>query len=439
MLKKSTFKGGIHPGEHISLTENIPIKEFPLPEKVTIPLQQHIGAPCKTLVKKGDTVLVGQKIGDSDAFISAPVHSSVSGIVLAVELSPHPIFGKGEAVVIKTDGKQELDPSISKREIDSLSKEDIISIIRDKGIVGMGGATFPTHVKMSPPEGSTVDTLVVNGCECELYLTSDHRLMIEYTEKMIEGLNIVKDLLGAKRIVIGIEDNKMDALEKIDQLTKNDSNFDVLPLKVKYPQGAEKMLIDAACGRKVPPGKLPLEVNVVVINVSTAVAIYDAVVEDMPLVKRVVTVSGDGILNPGNYLIPTGVKFIDVIEHCGGFKDSSVKVILGGPMMGFAQGDLNVPVIKGASGILCFSDIKKSHYDYQACIKCGRCVDVCPMNLMPSLLSRLIERNSVDKAGSNNLMDCMECGCCVYVCPARRPIVQWIKSAKAEVRKKSRR
>jgi electron transport complex protein RnfC len=397
-------------------------------------MQQHIGAPCEPVVQIGDEVKVGQKIGEAKGFVSVPVHSSVSGKVTAVE--PR-LYSGGMAVpciVIESDMQNIVsDQVVPKGDLTGLSAEDIKNIIKEAGIVGMGGATFPTHVKLAPPPDKKVDTVILNGAECEPYLTSDHRLMLEYPENVVFGLQALMKALGVKKGYIGIETNKPDAIEKVFEAAKDVADIEVVALKTKYPQGAEKQLIYACTGREVPSGGLPADAGVVVNNVGTAAAVAKAIKTGMPLIERIVTVTGAGVNSPKNLLVKIGTSFRDIIEQCGGLKGKVGKVIAGGPMMGITQFSLDIPAIKGTSGILVLSEEEARLPEPSNCIKCGKCVETCPINLMPVNISMYSLANRHDQAEALNAMDCIECGSCSYVCPAKRPLVDSIRVSKREI------
>jgi electron transport complex protein RnfC len=431
-----TFKGGVHPPEHKELSAGAPLREAKAPAEVTIPLSQHIGAPTKCIVEIGQTVRKGEAIGEPAAFVSAPVHSSVSGKVTAITDVPNAMGKLVPAVVIRNDGKDEWTQLEDDPDYMRLSPERLREKIKDAGIVGMGGAAFPTHVKLSPPKEKPIDIAIINGSECEPYLTADHRLMVESPGDLVEGLKIIMKVLGVNKGYIGIENNKPDAISSVREAVSGEPEIDVVPLEVKYPQGAEKMLIKAVTGREVPAGGLPMDVGVVVQNVGTAIAIYEACRYGKPLIERVVTVTGLGVKNPGNLRAVIGTPISALIEESGGFSDGPVKVVLGGPMMGFAQYSLDVPVTKGTSGVLVLSKEEYvSSERYGPCIRCGRCIDACPMGLMPSMLSVLAEKEFFEETKDYNLLDCFECGTCTYVCPSKRPIVQHIRLAKALARR----
>ncbi len=430
-----TFSGGKHVPGHKELSRDKAVRNAVLPKTVFIPLSQHTGAPCAPLVKPGDMVKAGQKIGESQSFISAPVHASISGTVRAVEEFNHPVLGRALSVIIDSDGKDE--PAFSspdEKTVGSLSREELISIIKDAGIVGLGGAAFPTHVKLSPPH--PVDTLIVNAAECEPYLTCDFRLMLERVNDILQGVLLVKKILSVNRVFIGVESDKAEATRLLrNKIVQLKLDIEVVPLKTKYPQGAEKQLIQAITGREVPPGKLPFDANVVVNNVGTMLAVYEAVYQGSPLFQRVLTVTGSIVREPANLLVRVGTLFSELIEQCGGLTEPAGKLIMGGPMMGLAQSALDVPVIKGTSGILVLSKEQARQTEESACIRCGRCVEACPVNLLPSALSVCGEARRFDLAEEYNPFDCIECGTCTYLCPARRRIVEYIRLIKSVLKR----
>lgn len=431
-MSLATFKGGIHPPDKKELSAGAPITSAKPPERVVVPLSQHIGAPCKPTVEIGKEVKIGEVVGIAEAFVSAPVHASVSGKVVGIGEFPVAIGRMVTSVVIESD-KQETWTEL-KEDADylGLSPEQMKEKIKAAGIVGMGGAAFPTAVKLSPPKEKPIDTVILNGAECEPYLTADYRLMLERPAEIIEGLKILMKVLGVGKGFVGVENNKPDAVQKMKEAAASEANIEVSALEVKYPQGAEKMLIKALTGREVPPrGGLPMEVGVVVQNIGTALAVYEAVRFGKPLIERVVTVTGEGINEPKNLMVRIGTLISELIEQCGGLKEEEGKVVSGGPMMGFALPSLDVPVTKGTSGILVLPEEIAHIEEYKPCIRCGRCVDVCPMNMMPSMLSILSEEGCYEEAKEYNLFDCFECGSCAYVCPSKRPIVQFVRLAKS--------
>jgi len=434
---RSTFSGGVHPADNKSLTAHKPTVTAAIPKRATIPLSQHIGAPTKPLVVIGQEVKKGEKIGETTGFVSAPVHASISGKVVAIGNFPHILGSEMPSIVIESDGKDEWVAGLKETsDYDKLSPDELKKMVQDAGIVGMGGATFPTHVKLSPPKEKPIDVVILNGAECEPFLTSDHRLMLEKPKEVIEGLKILMRILGVGKGYIGIEANKPDAIETMTRSAGGSPEIKVWPVRVKYPQGAEKMLIKAIAGRTVPAGGLPMDVGVVVQNVGTAAAVYDAVRSGRPLIERYVTVTGRGVKEPKNFLARIGTPFSQLIEEAGGLTESAAKVISGGPMMGMSQFTLDVAVIKGTSGITVLPRSEVGTGSYGPCIRCGRCIDACPMKLQPSYIGLYIEKGHYQDAKDYNLMDCFECGSCTFVCPANRPMVQWVKKAKKELAKK---
>ncbi len=427
-----SFFGGVHPKENKWYACDKQTQEFPAPDLVVIPMQQHIGAPCKPLVKKGDLVTVGQKIGDNQG-LCVPVHASVSGKVKAVEMRPHTSGTTVMSVVIENDHLDTLSPEIQPRtpaQVEALTAQELIDIIREGGVVGMGGATFPTHVKLSGGIGK-VDTVIVNAGECEPYITADDRLCREQPEKLIGGLKLILRIFGLKEGHIGIEDNKPEAVKSLLAHADDSIKVDVLP--AKYPQGAEKQLIYAVTGREVPSGALPAAVGCAVFNAATCKAIYDVVYDGMPLIKRIVTVSGDILMEPKNLLVPIGTAFNDLLDACG-HSENPYKVLSGGPMMGVAQYDLNVPTIKGVNAVTVLGRSNEYAVEEARCLRCGKCIDACPMKLMPVLMYKAIQSQDVEEMKSNNLMDCIECGSCAYTCPASVPLVLGFRVGKQLIR-----
>lgn len=429
MLK--SFFGGIHPYDSKRYAMEKTIEIPPLPSQVVIPMSQHIGATCTPIVKVGDSVKKGQVIGRSDALMQSPVHASISGEVIKIAEMPHPSKVKCISIVIKNDELDQWAEGIPlHREWDKLEDKEIIDIIKEAGVVGLGGATFPTNIKLSP--NKEIDTFIVNAAECEPYLTADYRMMLEYTNRIVIGVKIAMKVLGVNKGFIGIEDNKPEAVKAMKEAFKG-TGVEIVALPTKYPQGAEKMLIKVLTNREVPTGGLPMDVGIVVQNVGTTVAVCDSVVSGIPLIQRVTTVSGDAIKEPKNLLLRIGTSFKDAIAYCGGFGKTPEKIIMGGPMMGMAQFTLDVPVIKGVSGILALSSEVVNAGEESSCIRCGRCVKACPMGLIPSMFSILGERHKFREAKVEyGLFNCVECGSCVYTCPAKRNIVQYIKYLKAQ-------
>ncbi len=424
------YYGGVHPAENKEYTEHLPLVRFPDPEVVVIPMSQHLGAPANPIVAVGDEVLVGQKIGEAAGFISAPVHASVSGTVIAVEDRPHANRGSCLSVVIKSDGKNTLHESVQPHgDLDSLTPDEIVSIVKEAGIVGMGGAGFPTNVKMKPAK--PVDTILLNGCECEPYLTADHRVLLEYADDVIFGLKAMMKAAGAEKGIIAIEDNKSDAIAAIQEKIAGEEGIEVVVAKTKYPQGAEKMLIKRVLGKQVPSGGLPADVGCVVSNISTVKAISDAIQKGMPLIERVITITGEHIARPGNFVAKIGTNVKDMVDYCGGITGSDVTIKAGGPMMGFVQETLEIPVMKGSNGIIA---VDTDETEPQECIKCGRCVDVCPMELQPLYFAKLAGAGDPAALKARNILDCLECRCCEYICSSKIPLVNLIKMGKAQVR-----
>ncbi|MBN2794884.1 MAG: electron transport complex subunit RsxC [Clostridia bacterium] len=434
-----SFRGGIHPPHAKKSTEKKPVEHLVEPKVVVIPLHQHIGAPCEPVVNVGDHVKVGQKIGNATSFVSAPVHSSVSGVVK--EIGPKlTLGGKTTCVVIESDGLNTISEEVKpKGDISTLDGKEILEIIKEAGIVGMGGAGFPTHVKLSPPPNKPIDYVILNGAECEPYLTADHRLMLENPESIIYGLKALMKVLGVTKGYVGIENNKMDAIEKMTKAAEKEAGIEVVALKTKYPQGAEKQLIYACTKRQVPSGGLPLEAGVVVSNVATASAVSEAIQTGMPLVQRICTVTGSGVKEPKNVMIKTGTMLSEIVEQCGGLTDDISKLIWGGPMMGISMSTLNIPATKTASGILCLNEADATIPEKSDCIKCGKCVDICPAFIQPMLLDAYALRSNYDQAEKLRVLDCIECGSCSFVCPAKRPLLHSIRVAKREVLARKKR
>jgi electron transport complex protein RnfC len=427
--------GGIHPAEN-KFSAGSAIEVLPIPETVTVPVSQHIGAPSEVLVKKGDVVKTGQLIAKSAGFVSANIHSPVSGSVQKVEDVTDANGYRKMAIIIKTEG-DEWDESVKRtngvvREI-SASPEEIVKKIAEMGLVGLGGATFPSHVKLAVPPGKKCDFLIINGVECEPYLTSDHRLMLEKGEEVITGVRILMKSLNVGKAIIGIENNKPDAIENMRKLAAAYPEITVQPLKVQYPQGGEKQLIDACIKRQIPSGKLPIDVGAVVHNVGTAFAVYEAVQLNKPLVERVVCVTGKSVVKPSNFMVRIGTPVKSLIEAAGGLPDDTGKVIGGGPMMGKALVNIDIPVTKGTSGILLMRDEESKRGKIQNCIRCAKCVSVCPMGMQPFLLMPLSDKKMWDRAEEERIMDCIECGSCSYTCPANRPLLDYIRYGKGKV------
>ncbi len=428
------FQGGIHPQYHKETAERA-IRALPLLSRYIVPVGQHIGAPGEVIVARGDEVKRGQPLTSPAGFVSVPVHAPTSGTIKKIDLYPHPLGRPQLALELIPDGEDQWWEGITPvGDWRSLTPDTLRGAIRDAGIVGMGGATFPTHVKLSPPQDKPIDLLILNGAECEPYLTADHRIMLEYAEDVNEGIGLMMRVLGVKKAIVGIESNKPDALKALAAAKPADLNIDYRLLETKYPQGSEKHLIFALTGREVPAGGLPMDAGVVVQNVGTAAACLEAVRDGRPMTERVATVTGSAVVQPENVLARVGTPLQDVIDFCGGLKPGVGKIIYGGPMMGMVQFDLDSPVLKGTSGILCLRQEEVSQFTGGPCIRCGNCVDACPMFLVPSQLGLLVERSRWDELGDYHVSDCIECGSCAYVCPAHRPLVQYFKRGKLEHR-----
>ena len=434
MLK--TFKlGGVHPPEN-KISEDQAIEVLPIPKVANIPISQHLGVPAKPLVIKGDLVKVGQLLAKGEAFISANIHSSVSGKVLKIDNVIDTSGYRRPTIVINVDGDEwedDIDRSDELKKEITLTQKEIIDKINKLGVVGLGGATFPSHVKLMVPDGKKAEVLIINGVECEPYLTSDHRLMMEKGEEILVGTQILKKALGVNKAMIGIEKNKPDAIKHLTELAKNFDGIEVYGLKVKYPQGAEKQLIKALVNREVPSGKLPIEVGAVVHNAGTAFAVYEAVQKNKPLIERVVTLTGKSVKKPGNFMVRVGTPISQLIEAAGGLPEDTGKVIGGGPMMGKALTSLDVPVVKGTSGILIMKESESSREIVLNCIRCSKCVSVCPMGLEPYLLEKVVMFEDYERTEQERVMDCIECGSCQYTCPANRPLLDYLRLGKNKV------
>ena len=438
-LKNRTFKGGINPPGYKELTNGKPIVKANDPKIVYIPLQQHIGAPCDALVEVGEYVKVGQKIGDSAAFVSAPIHSSVSGTVTGIEPMYTPSGAKSNTIIIESDGLDEIHESVKpKGDLEDLSPAEIIEIIKEAGITGMGGAGFPTHVKISPPPEKKIGTFILNGAECEPFLTPDHRSMLEMFERIIYGTKALMKALNVNSGVIAIERNKMDAIEAFETILKDTDNIKIVPMETKYPQGDEKRIINALFGKEVPSGGLPMDVGCVVNNVATAKAIADAIIDGKPSYERIVTVTGHIVKEPKVLLAKIGTLIQELVDQCGGFTETPGKILIGGPMMGKSQFSTEVPVIKTTGGILGLSEDETKPAKVEPCIRCGQCLDVCPVYLQPLFISAYALQNRLDDAEKYDALDCVECGACSYICPAKRPLAESIKLAKREIMAKKR-
>ena len=435
-MNLKTFKlGGVHPPEN-KISKDAPIEVLGLPKQVSIPLSQHIGAPAKCLVKKGDKVKVGTLIGEASSFISANIHSSVSGTVFKIEKVVDTSGYKKQAVIINVENdewEESIDKSTELKKEITASKEEIVQKIKESGIVGLGGATFPTHVKYMFPKGKTADSLIINAVECEPYLTADHRLMLEKADEILVGVQILMKAMGVKKAYIGIEANKPDAISLLSKKASAYEGIIVQGLKLKYPQGAEKQLIKALVNREIPSGKLPLDVGCVVNNVGTAFAVYEAVQKNKPLFERVVTVTGKKLEKTANFIVRTGTPSSMLLDAVGGLPETTGKLISGGPMMGKAFTSTDAPITKGTSGILAIDSSEAKRREAEVCIRCAKCISVCPMGLEPFLLSKLAQNEKWEKTEENDVMDCIECGSCSYTCPASLPLLDYIRLAKANV------
>lgn len=428
-----SFKGGVHPFDGKALSKTEPIEDYLPKGEIVIPLSQHIGAPASPIVKTGDRVLVNQKIGEASGFISANIHSSVSGTVKKIE--PRLVTGgnKVQSVVIENDNLYEECPVTDLRSPEDMTAEEKLELVKEAGVVGMGGAGFPAHVKLSPKNKDDIEYIIVNGAECEPYLTSDYRRMIEQPEYLIEGLRLVLSMFKKAKGIIAIEDNKTDAARKIRELVKNETDIEVKVVYTKYPQGGERALIYAVTGRKVNSDMLPADVNCIVHNVDTIFSIRRAIAEKKPLIDRIVTITGDAVNKPKNLKVRIGTNMRELIDAAGGFKSAPEKIISGGPMMGIAVYDLNIPVSKGSSALLCFTKDEVRACEPGNCINCGRCVSVCPGRVVPSRLAMLAEQGDKEAFEKNFGMECCECGCCSYICPAKRNLTQAIKSMRKDI------
>ena len=430
----ATFKGGIHPYEGKELSESKPVSVLQPKGEMVFPLSQHTGAPAKPLVAKGDHVLVGQKIGEPGGFISACVISSVSGTVKALEPRMVANGAMVPSIIVENDGKYETVEGFGRdRDPKTLSKEEIRNIVKEAGIVGLGGAGFPTHVKLTPKDESAIDTIIVNGAECEPYLTSDYRMMLEEPESIVKGLNVILSLFDNAKGVIGIENNKPEAIKKMTELVKDEPRITVCPLLTKYPQGGERSLIYAVTGRKINSSMLPADAGCIVDNVDTVISIYNAVCKTTPLIRRIITVTGDAIASPQNYSVRVGTSYKELLEASGGFKTEPEKVISGGPMMGQALFNLEIPVTKTSSALTAMTKDEVAVHAPSACIRCGRCVSVCPSHVVPQMMMDAAERSDIERFTALNGMECCECGCCTYVCPAKRPLTQAFKEMRKVV------
>ncbi len=434
-MLKTFAKGGVHPPEN-KISAKSKIKDLQLPETISIPISQHLGTPSKPIVERGEQVVVGQLIAKNEGFVSSNIHSSVSGKIAKIDNVIDSSGYKRKSIVISTEG-DEWDKNIDRTDkliTDfSCSSEEIINKVIEAGIVGLGGATFPSHVKLSIPRGKKAEYLIINGVECEPYLTADHALMLEKGEELMVGIQLLKTALKVDKALIGIENNKPDAIKHLSELAQNFKGINVYALKVKYPQGGEKQLIKALLNREVPSGGLPVDVGVVAFNVGTTLAVYEAVQKNKPLFERIVTVTGKSIKHPSNFRVRIGTPVSDLLSAAGGLPENAGKVINGGPMMGKAISDLSVPITKGSSGILILPESESGRRKVRSCIRCAKCVSICPMGLEPYLLMSLSRKNLFDRLESNRILDCIECGSCGYICPSNTELLEYLRSGKATV------
>ncbi len=437
MRARLSFRHGVHPPERKELTAGAPIRRMPFPEEIVLPLRQHTGKPARLLTKPGDRVERGDKVAESDGFVSVPIHASAAGTVKDIGWWPHPDGSMAEAVRITVD---RFSPQIPRPRIiprwEGLTPDQVVQAVQRAGVVGLGGGAFPTHVKLLPPEGVAVDTLIVNGAECEPYLTTDHRIMVEYPERVHFGIRVMMHTLGVGRAIIGVEKNKPDAIEALRETLPDDLNVGVQGLTVKYPQGYEKMLIEALTGREVPSGKLPMHIGVVVQNVGSIACIAEVFETGLPLIERVVTVTGPGVRRPSNLIVPVGSKLRELLEFCGGLRKDATEIVFGGPMMGASQPDLDAPIIKGTTGVVVLTEKESRRRRTYPCIRCGSCLDACPVFVNPSLLGLLAQAGRFEEMEEANLADCMLCGCCSYVCPSNIPLSQMFALAKAGAKRR---
>jgi len=437
MLARLSFRHGVHPAEKKELTAGLAIRRMPFPDEVVLPLRQHAGKPARLLVEPGDRVERGDKLAEADGFFSVPIHASGAGTVQSIGWWPHPDGSMAEAVRVSLESYS---PQIPRPRIiprwEGLTPKQVVDAVQRAGVVGLGGAAFPTHVKLLPPDDVSVDTLIVNGAECEPYLTTDHRTMVEYPERVQFGIRVMMHTLGVDRAIIGVENNKPDAIAILEETLPDDLDVSVQGLTVKYPQGYEKMLIRALTGREVPSGKLPMHVGAVVQNVGSLACIAEVFETGLPLIERVVTVTGPGVRRPSNLLVPVGTKLRDVLDFCDGLTDDAAEIVFGGPMMGASQPDLDAPIIKGTTGVVVLTHRESRARQVHPCIRCGHCLDSCPVFLNPSLLGQLAQAGRYEEMEEAHLADCMLCGCCSYVCPSNIPLSQMFALAKAGAKRR---
>ncbi|MBN1521895.1 MAG: electron transport complex subunit RsxC [Candidatus Aureabacteria bacterium] len=437
---KSKFRGGVHPKDFKDISRDEKLLSIDPGDEVIIPLVQHIGAPAAPNVKKGDKIVRGDIIGTPSGFISSLIHSSVAGTVKDIDLRPHPLGKNMMSVIVSPDTQAEERSSYKpkpQQQVDALSSKDIVSLVQKAGIAGMGGASFPTHVKLSPPKGKIIETLIINSAECEPYLTADETLVRNHAGEIIKGAKAIQKAIGAKRLIIAIEDNKPEAISVLRKALFEEGAIELIVLPTRYPQGGEKQLIQAVLYKEVPSGGLPMDVQALVQNTATAFAVYEAVYYDKPLIERVVTVTGHNLKQPGNYRIKIGTKLRDVLSQAGYEENPSSLAVMGGPMMGLPVIDMDTPVIKSTSGILIIDKVRlKKEFP---CIRCGRCIEHCPMGLSPTEIASSFNRKDMDGLNDLHVTDCIECGCCSYVCPAGIPLVQYLKLSKWELRKNAQK
>jgi electron transport complex protein RnfC len=430
------FRHGVHPPERKELTSGVAVRRMPFPEEIVLPLRQHAGKPAVPIVRPGDRVERGDTVAEADGWVSVPIHASAAGTVRNIDWWPHPDGSVAEAITLTVD---RYSPQIPRPRVvprwEGLSPKEVVEAVRKAGVVGLGGAAFPTHVKLLPPEGVDVGTLVVNAAECEPYLTTDHRIMVDYPERVHFGIRVMMHALGVERTVIGVENNKPDAIEALEATLPDDLDVTVQSVRVKYPQGYEKMLIKTLLGRSVPAGKLPMHVGVVVQNVGSIAAIAEVFETGLPLVERVVTLTGPGVRRPSNLIVPVGTKLRDALDFCGGLVGDVTEIVFGGPMMGASQPDVDAPIIKGTTGVVILTREESRPRRRYPCIQCGRCLDSCPMFLNPSLLGQLAQAGRYEEMGETHLADCVLCGCCSYVCPSNIPLSQMFALGKAGLQK----
>jgi electron transport complex protein RnfC len=430
------FRHGVHPPERKELTANVPIRRMAFPEEVVLPVRQHAGKPAKVAVKRGDRVERGDLLAAADGFISSPVHASASGRITAIEQWPHPDGTTALAIRIAVE---RYSPQVTRPRVipdwHDLTTQQIVQAVQDAGVVGLGGAAFPTHVKLAPPKDAKVEVVLVNGAECEPYLTTDHRSMVEFPERVHLGVRVMLKALGVSRAVIGVEKNKPDAIERLRATAPADLDVTILPLTVKYPQGAEKMLIHAVLGREVPSGKLPVSIGAVVQNVGSAAMIGEVFETGLPLIERIVTVTGHGLRKPSNLIVPVGTKLGDLLEYCGGLTEDAAEMLFGGPMMGLPVADLKTPILKGTTGVVVLTRAEIRAQKSYPCIHCGYCLEACPIFLDPQYLGSLARAGRYEDMKAHHLADCMLCGSCSYVCPSNIPLSQLFQAGKVALRK----